>query len=182
MSQSNIISCCFNKKIKTNMVSNEFDLSLSDRQQRQIDCPSRRLKLTEYEPTKFEMIKSKLLYILLPVIALVIITICVGLLLIYEKGSNVTHSIDAWKDNLSAEQKFWYDNGLEELKHGLKVEINTHRAKNVILFVGDGMGINTLTASRIYKYGEEGRLAWEEFPHMGMLKVREENSISNNFI
>lgn len=44
-------------------------------------------------------------------------------------------------------------------------------AKNVIVFIGDGMGPNTVTATRIYKHGESGRLVFEKFPHMGMLKV-----------
>ena len=32
-------------------------------------------------------------------------------------------------------------------------------ATNVIFFLGDGMGPTTVTASRIYKYGEAGQLA-----------------------
>ncbi|MEK7694852.1 MAG: alkaline phosphatase, partial [Pseudomonadota bacterium] len=34
-------------------------------------------------------------------------------------------------------------------------------AKNVIFFLGDGMGPATVTASRIYKYGESGKLTME---------------------
>ena len=34
-------------------------------------------------------------------------------------------------------------------------------AKNVIFFLGDGMGPVTVTASRIYKYGEAGKLTME---------------------
>ncbi|WP_028294948.1 alkaline phosphatase [Oceanobacter kriegii] len=50
-------------------------------------------------------------------------------------------------------------------------------AKNVILFVGDGMGISTLTASRILQGqregnpGEEGYLSFEEFPHTALVKT-----------
>ncbi|GHC93058.1 alkaline phosphatase [Pseudorhodoferax aquiterrae] len=36
--------------------------------------------------------------------------------------------------------------------------------KNVILFVGDGMGITTQTAARIYKVGEDGDLAMDKLP------------------
>lgn len=61
--------------------------------------------------------------------------------------------------------------GKSELDEALKVAINNKIAKNVILFVGDGMGPNTVTASRIYKHGERGRLIFEMFPHMGLLKV-----------
>ena len=31
------------------------------------------------------------------------------------------------------------------------MKLNTKKAKNVIIFVGDGMGVQTHTASRIYK-------------------------------
>ena len=34
-------------------------------------------------------------------------------------------------------------------------------AKNVIFFLGDGMGPTTVTAARIYKYGEDGKLKME---------------------
>ena len=52
------------------------------------------------------------------------------------------------------------------------------RPKNVVLFVGDGMGLNTVAAARIYKgqsregvSGEEASLEWESFPSVGLLKV-----------
>ncbi len=50
-------------------------------------------------------------------------------------------------------------------------------AKNVILFVGDGMGISTLTAARILEgqnagnQGEEGYLSFEEFPYTALVKT-----------
>lgn len=81
--------------------------------------------------------------------------------------------MNAWRDELSPEKSVWFESGLDELKAALSIKLNTRRAKNVVLFVGDGMGISTMTASRIYKHGEQGRLAWEAFPHMGLLKVRE---------
>ena len=49
--------------------------------------------------------------------------------------------------------------------------------KNIIVFIGDGMGIQTHTLARIYKGqqrgepGEEGSLAWERFPTTGLLKT-----------
>lgn len=52
-------------------------------------------------------------------------------------------------------------------------------ARNVIIFVGDGMGIQTITAGRIYKgqrekhvSGEESELIWDSFPNTGFSKVR----------
>ncbi len=50
-------------------------------------------------------------------------------------------------------------------------------AKNVIFFLGDGMGISTITAARIYAgqaagaTGEEYSLAFEEFPHLALIKT-----------
>ncbi len=50
-------------------------------------------------------------------------------------------------------------------------------AKNVILFVGDGMGVSTLTAARIRQgqlegeMGEEGYLSFEAFPYSALVKT-----------
>ena len=51
------------------------------------------------------------------------------------------------------------------------------QAKNVILFVGDGMGISTVTAARILEgqlngdNGEEHQLSFERFPFAGLAKT-----------
>lgn len=42
-------------------------------------------------------------------------------------------------------------------------------AKNVIFFLGDGMGITTMTAARIYKVGEEGDLTLDTLPETGFV-------------
>jgi alkaline phosphatase len=50
-------------------------------------------------------------------------------------------------------------------------------AKNVIVFIGDGMGMSTITAARIYKgqltgkSGEESQLSFEQFPTVGLSKT-----------
>lgn len=51
------------------------------------------------------------------------------------------------------------------------------KAKNVILFVGDGMGISTVTAARILEgqmrgeNGEENQLSFDKFPFAGLAKT-----------
>jgi len=45
------------------------------------------------------------------------------------------------------------------------------RAKNVIFFLGDGMGINTLTAARIYAVGEDGELTIDTLPESAFVKT-----------
>ena len=50
-------------------------------------------------------------------------------------------------------------------------------AKNVIFFLGDGMGISTVTAARIFAgqaagaTGEEYDLAFDQFPHLALIKT-----------
>lgn len=54
-------------------------------------------------------------------------------------------------------------------------------AKNVILFIGDGMGVSTVTAARIFEgqqkglLGEEHALSWESFPHTALSKTYNTN-------
>lgn len=54
-------------------------------------------------------------------------------------------------------------------------------AKNVILFIGDGMGVSTVTAARIFdgqsmgKSGEEHLLEFEKFPHLALVKTYNSN-------
>ncbi|MEN3274336.1 MAG: alkaline phosphatase [Massilia sp.] len=45
------------------------------------------------------------------------------------------------------------------------------QAKNVIFFLGDGMGINTLTAARIYHAGEDGELTIDTLPESAFVKT-----------
>lgn len=55
-------------------------------------------------------------------------------------------------------------------------------AKNIILFVGDGMGISTVSAARILegqragRPGEEQRLSWEEFPATALSRTYNTNA------
>ena len=70
----------------------------------------------------------------------------------------------------------WYTDAQSRLMTKLETN-NRFKAKNVILFVGDGMGVSTLTSSRIHKGqlagnpGEEGYLTFEEFPHSALVKT-----------
>ncbi|XP_055913380.1 membrane-bound alkaline phosphatase-like [Eupeodes corollae] len=48
---------------------------------------------------------------------------------------------------------------------------NTKRAKNAIFFLGDGMGLTTIAAARVYSGGVEKKLSFEEFPYTGLSKT-----------
>jgi alkaline phosphatase len=45
------------------------------------------------------------------------------------------------------------------------------QAKNIIFFLGDGMGPTTITAARIYKYKEEGLLNFEKLERVARIKT-----------
>lgn len=55
------------------------------------------------------------------------------------------------------------------------------RARNVILFIGDGMGISTITAARILEgqrrgeSGEQNHLSFEDFPHTALVRTYSAN-------
>ncbi|XP_068249172.1 alkaline phosphatase-like [Palaemon carinicauda] len=72
---------------------------------------------------------------------------------------------------------FWLELGRKEIEEALEQPKLTNVAKNVILFLGDGMGITVNTAGRILKgqkqgnSGEEGYLVWERFPNIGLMKT-----------
>ena len=67
------------------------------------------------------------------------------------------------------------------LKKLLEEKENTHKAKNIILFVGDGMGVSTVTAARILAgqqlglAGEEYQLSFEQMPYTGLSKTYNTN-------
>jgi alkaline phosphatase len=44
-------------------------------------------------------------------------------------------------------------------------------AKNIIFFLGDGMGPSTVTASRIYQYGEDGSLTMDKLERTARIKT-----------
>ncbi len=72
----------------------------------------------------------------------------------------------------------WMKVGQNELKEALKLKFNFNVAKNVILFIGDGMSFTTTAATRIYNaqnrglMGNAAKLAWEKFPWASLSKVQ----------
>lgn len=52
----------------------------------------------------------------------------------------------------------------------------TSAPKNVIFFLGDGMGMTTQTAARIYKVGEDGELTMDTLPESAFIKTYSNNA------
>ena len=71
----------------------------------------------------------------------------------------------------------YYKAGEAALARQLAVVPNAGKAKNVILFLGDGMGISTVTAGRIYDGqlkgvdGESNSLAFEKLAYTALSKT-----------
>jgi alkaline phosphatase len=68
----------------------------------------------------------------------------------------------------------WYQQGAERAHH---LNASSQKAKNIILFVGDGMSLTTVAAARIYEgqlnkqSGEENQLSFEKFPYTAFSKT-----------
>ncbi|XP_060521541.1 alkaline phosphatase-like [Cylas formicarius] len=66
---------------------------------------------------------------------------------------------------------FWRASAIKALNDRLHQKLNLNPAKNVILFLGDGMSIPTIAATRVYLGGEEMHLSFENFPYTGISKT-----------
>lgn len=71
------------------------------------------------------------------------------------------------------ESSFWINKAQNHLKDLLASEpYNTpKKAKNIILFLGDGMSLTTVAATRVFIGGEAKSLSFEKFPYFGLSKV-----------
>jgi len=62
------------------------------------------------------------------------------------------------------------------------VNISESTPKNIIVFIGDGMGISTITAGRIFvgqemgQKGEEHELSFDKFPQLALIKTYNTNA------
>uniref|UniRef100_A0A3P9L9R7 Alkaline phosphatase n=1 Tax=Oryzias latipes TaxID=8090 RepID=A0A3P9L9R7_ORYLA len=73
--------------------------------------------------------------------------------------------------------EFWRAQAKQTLQSVLDRKLNTKVAKNILFFLGDGMGITTYTAARILKgqlqnqSGEETVMTMDTFPYVGLAKT-----------
>ncbi|NXS14882.1 PPBI phosphatase, partial [Neodrepanis coruscans] len=72
---------------------------------------------------------------------------------------------------------FWYNQAAAAIEASFKIEPRIRQAKNLILFLGDGFGIPTITATRILKGQQQGKLgpetplALDSFPYVALSKT-----------
>ena len=104
---------------------------------------------------------------------------CIAASEIIKLSPSSTTDLDEHFDQLKANR--WYSESSERLKAASRVvarQTNQPRlAKNIILFIGDGMSIATVTAARILEgqnrglSGEENFLSFGQFPFLGLVKT-----------
>jgi len=99
-----------------------------------------------------------------------------------QRASRLRFSTDVAKGKYTPPEEmdpqFWYNIADEEIAKRLQLpQLSTKKAKNVIMFLGDGMPISSVTAARILKgqrqnkTGEESLLSFESFPYSGLSRV-----------
>lgn len=74
-------------------------------------------------------------------------------------------------NNAELTKEYWLENAKKLVTEKLNAIPNTNKAKKVILFVGDGMGLTTTAAARVVIGGEESSLSFEHFPHTASSKT-----------
>lgn len=73
--------------------------------------------------------------------------------------------------------EYWHKDAQFTLYKQLVRQQNVGTAKNIIMFLGDGMSLSTVTAARIHKgqlngkRGEEEELSFDKFPYVGLSKT-----------
>ncbi|MEC4685029.1 MAG: alkaline phosphatase [Nitrospirota bacterium] len=75
----------------------------------------------------------------------------------------------------------WFEDGQKAVEAAKRLKPVNRRARNVILFIGDGMGVSTVTAARILEgqlrgeTGEENLLSFERLPYVALSKTYNTN-------
>ncbi len=102
-------------------------------------------------------------------------TSTLSLTLVFSVLSQVVH--EPFPVNRIENPDMWRTDGWNAIDRAKRQKIRSGKAKNVILFLGDGMSNSTVAASRIFEgqtrgeSGEENRLSFEEFPFAALSRT-----------
>ena len=98
-----------------------------------------------------------------------------------DAAENIQSNADQAFMPLVNKENTWYSAAAKQIEQNRLIAqaIKNHEgaAKNIILFIGDGMNLTTVTASRIYEgqqqglLGEENNLSFDNFPFSGLAKT-----------
>ncbi|CAO1396413.1 unnamed protein product [Diamesa tonsa] len=105
------------------------------------------------------------------ILTLVVLTVVVC----SSANDDITHkkhiSPQRYVNIMESSNEFWNSKAQNYLKAKLAEKLNTNKAKNVIMFLGDGMSLTTVAATRMYMGSEQTQLSFEKFPHFGLSKT-----------
>ena len=109
-------------------------------------------------------------------ILIVVITLAIG----FDATAN-SHLTVSRGFNLVDQKNSWYAAAAKQIQQQRSIANSIQNqeaaAKNIILFIGDGMNLTTITASRILEgqqrgmLGEENNLSFDRFPFSGLAKT-----------
>uniref|UniRef100_A0A182RLM5 Alkaline phosphatase n=1 Tax=Anopheles funestus TaxID=62324 RepID=A0A182RLM5_ANOFN len=74
-------------------------------------------------------------------------------------------------DALEEESEYWRTAAQKSLQDHTALPKTDRRAKNVVFFIGDGMSLSTVAATRMYLGNENVSLSFEQFPYFGLTKT-----------
>uniref|UniRef100_A0A182MHL4 Alkaline phosphatase n=1 Tax=Anopheles culicifacies TaxID=139723 RepID=A0A182MHL4_9DIPT len=74
-------------------------------------------------------------------------------------------------DTVEEESDYWRTAAQKSLSDHTALPKSDRRAKNVIFFIGDGMSLTTVAATRKYLGNENVSLSFEQFPYFGLTKT-----------
>lgn len=74
-------------------------------------------------------------------------------------------------DSAELTKEYWLENAKNLVTEKLNAIPNANKAKNVIFFLGDGLGHTSVAAARVVLGGEEKKLSFENFPHTASSKT-----------
>lgn len=107
--------------------------------------------------------------------------VCIQLSLLFIAAISILGcgEVQPVKDTKTSAQ--WYEEGKQAVQVRKEIASKSYnekqKAKNIIFVLGDGMGVSTLTAARIFVgqqqglLGEEFSLSFEQFPHLALVKT-----------
>ncbi|XP_058123243.1 alkaline phosphatase-like [Anopheles ziemanni] len=67
--------------------------------------------------------------------------------------------------------EYWHDVAQRTLTEHTSQRNNARKAKNAIFFIGDGLSLPTVAATRMYMGNENASLSFEQFPYFGLAKT-----------
>lgn len=89
-----------------------------------------------------------------------------------KRSSGKMPKLNFQASDLERHQDYWNNVAQSTLARQLdKNQLNTNVARNIIMFLGDGLSIPTLAATRVFLGDESTELSFEKFPYVGLSKV-----------